>query len=83
MKKLDRKAKMPAEIFAYTFGIFIALVFGTGMCLAMQVIGPTTVPLEEKDFPFITVKEICSYACPHHKALAIGGQLSYNGAISL
>ena len=39
LKKLDRKAKMPATIFAYTFGIIAALVAGTGMCLSMQVIG--------------------------------------------
>lgn len=39
LKKLDRKAKEPANIFTYTFGIFSTLVFGTGMCLAMQVIG--------------------------------------------
>ena len=39
LKKLDAKAKMPATIFAYTCGIVSALVFGTGMCLAMQVIG--------------------------------------------
>lgn len=39
LKKLDNKAKLPATIFTYTFGIVSALVFGTGMCLAMQVIG--------------------------------------------
>ena len=39
LRKLDKKAKMPATIFTYTFGIISALVFGTGMCLAMQVIG--------------------------------------------
>ena len=39
LKKLDSKAKLPATIFTYTFGIVSALVFGTGMCLAMQVIG--------------------------------------------
>ena len=39
LKKLDNKAKMPATIFTYSFGIVSALVFGTGMCLAMQVIG--------------------------------------------
>lgn len=37
--KLDRKAKLPAIIFAYTFGIIGALVLGLGMCLAMKVIG--------------------------------------------
>lgn len=39
LKKLDNKAKLPATIFTYTFGIVSALVFGTGMCLAMQVVG--------------------------------------------
>ena len=39
LKKLDKKAKLPATIFTYTWGIVSALVFGTGMCLAMQVIG--------------------------------------------
>lgn len=39
LKKLDAKAKLPATIFGYTCGIVSALVFGTGMCLAMQVIG--------------------------------------------
>lgn len=39
LKKLDNKAKLPATIFTYTCGIVSSLVFGTGMCLAMQVIG--------------------------------------------
>ena len=39
LKKLDSKAKNPANVFAYTFGIVSALVLGTGMCLAMSVIG--------------------------------------------
>ena len=39
LKKLDNKAKLPATIFTYSLGIISALVFGTGMCLAMQVIG--------------------------------------------
>ena len=39
LRKLDRKAKMPATIFTYTFGIISSLVLGTGMCFAMQVIG--------------------------------------------
>ena len=37
--ELDKKVKMPANIFAFTFGILGALVLGTGMCLAMKVIG--------------------------------------------
>lgn len=39
LKKLDAKAKRPASIFAYTFGIIGALVLGVGMCLSMKVIG--------------------------------------------
>lgn len=39
LKKLDNKAKLPATIFTYTFGIISALVAGAGMSFAMQVIG--------------------------------------------
>ena len=39
LRKLDAKAKLPATIFTYTWGIISALVFGTGLCLGMQVIG--------------------------------------------
>lgn len=41
LKKLDAKAKRPANIFAYTFGIIFSLVAGAGMSLSMQVIGGT------------------------------------------
>ena len=43
LRKLDAKAKLPATIFTYTCGIISTLVFGTGMCLAMQVIGNSMV----------------------------------------
>ena len=39
LRKLDRKAKGPANIFAYSFGVLMTPVFGLGMCLSMQVIG--------------------------------------------
>jgi len=39
LKKLDRKAKTPANIFTYTFGVIMSLLLGTGMCLSMKVIG--------------------------------------------
>ena len=42
LKKLDKKEKMPTIVFAYSFGIFSSLVVGTGMCLAMQVLGSGT-----------------------------------------
>ena len=41
LRKLDAKAKRPATVFTYTFGIISTLVAGTGMCLSMQVIGGT------------------------------------------
>ena len=43
LRKLDRKAKLPATIFTYTWGIIFTLVFGTGMCLSMQAIGDNMV----------------------------------------
>ena len=39
LKKLDNRAKLPAIIFTYSCGIISALIFGTGMCMAMKVIG--------------------------------------------
>ena len=45
LKKLDKKAKLPATIFTYTFGIISALIVGTSMSLAMQAIGSGTVAI--------------------------------------
>lgn len=42
LRKLDAKAKLPATVFTYTFGILAALVTGVGMCLSMKVIGSGT-----------------------------------------
>ena len=42
LRKLDARAKLPANIFAYSVGVISALVFGTGMCLAMGQIGSAT-----------------------------------------
>ena len=39
LKKLDNRAKLPATIFTYSCGIVSALIFGTGMCMAMGEIG--------------------------------------------
>ncbi len=39
LKKLDGRAKRPANIFAFTFGIVMTLLLGIGMCLSMNVIG--------------------------------------------
>ncbi len=42
LRKLDAKAKLPAVVFAYTFGIIAALITGLGMCLSMGIIGSGT-----------------------------------------
>ena len=42
LRKLDNRAKLPAQIFTYTFGIISSLVMGAGMCLSMNVIGSGT-----------------------------------------
>lgn len=42
LKALDKKVKKPANIFAYTFGTIGALIMGSGMSLAMNVIEPGT-----------------------------------------
>lgn len=39
LRKLDKRAKLPATIFTYTFGIISALITGIGMYLSMNVIG--------------------------------------------
>ena len=35
----NAKARLPATVFTYSFGIVSTLVFGAGMCLAMGQIG--------------------------------------------
>lgn len=42
LRKLDARAKLPAKIFAYTFGVLTSLIAGVGMCLSMKVIGDGT-----------------------------------------
>lgn len=42
LRKLDAKAKLPANIFTYTLGIISALLMDVGMCLSMNVIGSGT-----------------------------------------
>lgn len=42
LRRLDARAKLPATVLTYTFGIVAALVTGVGMCLSMGVIGSGT-----------------------------------------
>lgn len=41
LKALDKRARMPATVFAYIFGVVATLVLGTGMCLVLKAIGQT------------------------------------------
>lgn len=42
LRKLDNKVKKAPKIASITFGTVAMLIFGTGMCLAMKVIGAGT-----------------------------------------
>lgn len=42
LRKLDARAKLPATVFIYSFGIISALILGVGMCLTMGQIGSGT-----------------------------------------
>lgn len=39
LSALDSKVKKPALILAYVLGTIASLILGTGMCLAMEVLG--------------------------------------------
>lgn len=54
LRKLDAKAKRPATVFAYVFGVLSSLVAGLGMSLSMQKIGGT-LPLTVLGLVFGTV----------------------------
>lgn len=45
LRRLDSQVKMPAKVFAYTYGSAGSLILGTGMSLAMKIIGATVATL--------------------------------------
>ena len=69
LRKLDHKAKLPAIIFAYSFGIASSLVAGLGMCLAMQVIGSGVVAIALGVILGIVGSAIMISAYPIYKTL--------------
>lgn len=77
LKKLDNKAKLPANIFGYTFGIISALVTGTGMCLSMQVIGSGTAALVLGIVIGIVGLAGCGINYPLYKKLLEKGKAKY------
>ncbi len=42
LKKLDKKAKLPARLFGWIFGVVSALILGVGMCLTMDILASGT-----------------------------------------
>lgn len=77
LKKLDKKARMPAIIFAYTFGILSCLVFGTGMCLAMRVIGTGTAAMVSGIVVGIVGILGCAITYPIYKKMIDSGKRKY------
>lgn len=45
LKQLNKKAKRPAQLFAYIFGILGTLILGTGMCLVMPEVAANMMTL--------------------------------------
>jgi len=77
LRKLDAKAKMPANIFTYTFGVISALVFGTGMCLAMQVIGSGVVGMVSGIVIGVVGMIGCGVNYPIYKKMLENGKKKY------
>ena len=77
LRKLDRKAKMPAFIFTYTFGIISSLMFGTGMCFAMQVLGNGIISMVTGIIIGIIGMVGCGVNYPIYKKLLENGKKKY------
>ena len=78
LKKLDKKAKLPANVFAYTFGVVSSLVFGVGMCLAMKVIGDASAVATAAGIIVGTLGIVgVSVNYPIYKKLLNGGKKKY------
>lgn len=77
LRKLDRKAKMPATVFAYSFGIGSSLVAGLGMSLAMQVIGSGTAMLVLGIVLGLIGFACCGVIYPIYKRLLEKGRKQY------
>ncbi len=78
LKKLDRKAKLPSEIFAYSFGIIAALILGTGMSLCLEAIGSGTPAMKVLGIVLGVIGFACmgiNYLC--YKKLRESGKQKY------
>ena len=77
LRKLDKKAKLPATIFTYAWGIIFTLVFGTGMCLAMQVIGSGAIGMAVGIIVGVIGIVGCSVNYPIYKKMLENGKKKY------
>ena len=81
LRKLDAKAKNPARIFAYTFGIASSLVLGTGMSFAMGVIGSGSLGLLAGILIGIVGMIGCGINYPMYKKFLRNGKSKYGSDI--
>ncbi len=77
LKKLDKKAKLPATIFTYSFGIISLLILGTGMCLSMKVIGSGTTTMVLGIIIGILGIVFCGINYPLYKKISEKGKAKY------
>ena len=77
LRKLDARAKLPATVFTYTWGIVSSLVLGTGMCFAMQVIGSGNVDMIIGIIVGIIGIIGCSINYPIYKKMLESGKKKY------
>ena len=77
LKKLDARAKLPATIFTYSFGIVCTLVAGTGMCLSMQVIGGGALLTALGIVIGVLGFAGCGINCPIYKRMLEKGKAKY------
>ena len=70
LKALDAKVKRPANVFAYAFGSFGAIIMGAGMSLVMTDIG-LAIGMENAVFPGIAIGVVgmlmAIFTYPSHK----------------
>ena len=77
LRKLDARAKLPATVFTYTWGIVSSLVLGTGMCFAMQVIGSSTMHMAVGIIVGIVGIIGCGVNYPIYKKMLENGKKKY------
>ena len=81
LKKLDTRAKLPAILFTYSWGIVSSLVFGTGMCFAMQIIGGGTFGMVIGIIVGIIGMIGCAVNYPIYKKILENGKKKYGSDI--